>query len=133
MNALHLRLRDELSFPGSEQNKKPADEATQTLSFVTEKQGEEQAQKTKKKGTPLSRTKSRESTTLTETSRPSGSAMTDSFQDEFPLIEVLSSQKHHLHLIFLGEELVLDPRSLLEYPAQLAESEAIPPRTQTLQ
>lgn len=79
---------DDLSFSGSEQNKKSASEAAQTFSFVTENYKEEQAKKTRKKGNTLSLTRSRASTTLTKTSLPTDSALTDSFQDEFPLIEL---------------------------------------------
>lgn len=78
---------DELAFPGSEQHKKPASEA-QTFSFATEKHGEGQAKKTRRKGNTLSLTRSRVSTTLTQTNRPLDSALSDSFPNEFPLIEL---------------------------------------------
>lgn len=82
---------DELPFLGSEQNKKLVGEAPQTFSFATEGHREEQAKKTRSKGNTLSFNRSRVSTTLTRTNRPSDSALSDPSQDEFPLIELPST------------------------------------------
>jgi capsular exopolysaccharide synthesis family protein len=75
-------------FPSPEQNKKPVGEATQIFSFATERQKEGQAKKTRNKGNTPSLNRSRASTMLTKTNRLSDSAIVDSSEEEFPLIEL---------------------------------------------